>query len=229
MVCRLQGSRSHGRTAQRVVDEERLRALLPGRSGWVGQVALRPSLRGSPAPSTRAVGFTSESVHALAAVDLVVGQALADRWPGDPEPDGDHGGDAVGEAEDQAVGKDGTGLVADLAAEAAHPARHESAVAKGGSRDHDRSPTSSVSVEAKTPTSTCWLGATWARRRSDEVDVDNVREHDGIEFDRSHTPFGSKAWIPGRQTKGPRRVGFRRVHPGGAFYPVTPCAASGCR
>ncbi len=109
MVCRSGRLRSHGRTAQRVADEERLHALLPGRSGLVGEVAFGPSLGLSPPSSTGSVCFATQSVHALEGVDLIVGEALTNRWTCDAEPHGDHGRDAVGEAEDEAVREDGAG------------------------------------------------------------------------------------------------------------------------
>ena len=44
MVCRFWRQQSHGGTAQRVADEERLHALLVGRSGLVGEELFGPSL-----------------------------------------------------------------------------------------------------------------------------------------------------------------------------------------
>lgn len=90
MVCRFSGSRSHGGTAQRVTDEERLHALLPGRSGLVSEAQLGPPFWGSPALTARSVSLEMQTVHALKGVDLFVGEALTDGSVRDAEPDRDH-------------------------------------------------------------------------------------------------------------------------------------------
>lgn len=220
MVCGSGRSRSHDSAAHRVVDEERPHAVLPGRSGLVGEVTVGPSLRLSPAPSTGSMGLAMQSVHALAGVDLIVGEALADGWARDAEPDGDHRRDAVGEAEDQAVRKDRAGLAADLAPEAADPAVREAARSKSGTGDHNGPPAGSMSVEVKTAATTGWMSASRTRGGPDDVDVGQVREHDGIEMDRYHTPSQVEGVGLGRQTRDPRRVWSPSgLVPGGAFLP----------
>ena len=168
------------------------------------------------------MGLETESVHALVGVDLVVGLALADGLLRDAEPDRDLGGDAVGETEEHAIGENRAGIPAGLTAEAPHPAADKSTSAEGSAGQYDGSPSGSVTVDVKSPSSSGWLAAARACRGPRAVNVGQLGERNRVKFDKSHTPIGPKAWGSGRQTMVPRRV----VSSSGVYPPAEPSTRS---
>ena len=75
-------------------------------------------------------------------------------------------------------------------------------------------------MEVESPVSAGWMGTSRAGCWSDEVDVRQVREHLGIEFDMSHTPNRSKAWIVAAKPLVRAGLVSAGVPPAEPFYPV---------
>jgi len=115
--------------------------------------------------------------------------APADRPLSDAEPDCDHRCEAVGEPRSTPSARTEQVLSQRQATEPLDPTGHKAAASEIGPRDHNGSPAGSVAVGVETAASTGWISTSGAGCGPDEVDVGQVREHDGVELDTSHTPF----------------------------------------